>query len=231
MRASRQLWQALLLLLFSQQIAASHVSAGAFRSSHPQKRDYTSNSYFVLELTDPSASPYEAASALDLDVVEQVGELEGHWLLSARGGSQLHDLTMARLERLRHKRAAEVSQVYSLEPQHPRKRVKRVWTPEIEAGRLERRQKQASGGGLSAYIQDIVRRFSIQDPIFPEQWHLANDRMQEHTINVTGVWDQGISGKGVHVAVVDDGLDSTNLFCTSFCKRNSRSLVQCIATT
>ena len=29
-------------------------------------------------------------------------------------------------------------------------------------------------------------------------------------VNVTGVWDHGITGKGVTVAVVDDGLEWNN---------------------
>lgn len=28
-----------------------------------------------------------------------------------------------------------------------------------------------------------------------------------HDINVTGVWSQGITGKGVNVAILDDGLE------------------------
>jgi kexin len=32
--------------------------------------------------------------------------------------------------------------------------------------------------------------------------------MRENSINVTGVWDQGVTGAGVKVAIVDDGLDS-----------------------
>lgn len=179
--------------------------------SQPQKRDYSANAYFVLELANPSVSPDQAAQALDVQVVEQVGELEGHWLVAAArdtGSPATHDATLARFDRLRRKRAAEVAHVVALDAQRPRQRVKRVWTPDISgSGRLERRQKQQAGM-LSAYLQDIVKRFSIQDPIFPEQWHLANDRMQQHTINVTGVWDQGITGSGVGVAVIDDGLDS-----------------------
>jgi kexin len=31
--------------------------------------------------------------------------------------------------------------------------------------------------------------------------------MEENSINVTGVWDEGVFGKGVNVAIVDDGLD------------------------
>lgn len=48
---------------------------------------------------------------------------------------------------------------------------------------------------------------SISDPIFPDQWHLANDRRSENDLNISGVWAQNITGTGVRVALIDDGLD------------------------
>ncbi|SCV66924.1 BQ2448_5570 [Microbotryum intermedium] len=53
----------------------------------------------------------------------------------------------------------------------------------------------------------IASKFGIVDPLWPKQWHLFNGKIQDHSINVTGVWEQGITGKGVNVAIVDDGLD------------------------
>ncbi|KAN0064758.1 pheromone processing endoprotease [Thecaphora frezii] len=49
--------------------------------------------------------------------------------------------------------------------------------------------------------------FNITDPIFTEQWHLANDKKQGFDLNVTGVWKENIHGKGVNVCLIDDGLD------------------------
>ncbi|KDE03993.1 hypothetical protein MVLG_05562 [Microbotryum lychnidis-dioicae p1A1 Lamole] len=56
-------------------------------------------------------------------------------------------------------------------------------------------------------LAQVASKFGILDPLWPKQWHLFNDKMQEHSINVAGVWEQGITGKGVNVAIVDDGLD------------------------
>lgn len=105
--------------------------------------------------------------------------------------------------------------IISVEKQVLRKRVKRQMN--IDPSQLVPRiRKRADGSGadntLSQYLRDIADRFAIADPLWPKQWHLANDRMQENSINVTGVWDQGITGKGVRVAIVDDGLDSTFAF-------------------
>lgn len=50
----------------------------------------------------------------------------------------------------------------------------------------------------------------ITDPEFGRQWHIVNDASPHNMMNVTGVWDMGITGKGVISALVDDGLDYTS---------------------
>lgn len=48
----------------------------------------------------------------------------------------------------------------------------------------------------------------FQDPLYYRQWHLENlsGNKDVGDCNVTGVWEHGITGKGVVVAVVDDGV-------------------------
>ncbi|KAL8592817.1 hypothetical protein ACOMHN_045971 [Nucella lapillus] len=48
------------------------------------------------------------------------------------------------------------------------------------------------------------RAVVFNDPAFPNQWHLVNHVERGMDINVTGVWERGVTGKGVTVAVVDD---------------------------
>ncbi len=43
------------------------------------------------------------------------------------------------------------------------------------------------------------------DPLYGCQWHLNNREGED--INVEAVWAEGITGRGVNVAVVDDGMD------------------------
>lgn len=53
------------------------------------------------------------------------------------------------------------------------------------------------------------RRFELPtDPLFQNQWHLKNGAGVD--INVLGAWQSGISGEGVTVAIVDDGLQRTH---------------------
>lgn len=53
----------------------------------------------------------------------------------------------------------------------------------------------------------LAEKHKIHDPLFPEQWHLANDIKTGNDLNVSGVWEQGITGTGINVALIDDGLD------------------------
>ena len=47
----------------------------------------------------------------------------------------------------------------------------------------------------------------IEDPLYACQWHLRNQGQVGHDINVEPVWEQGITGEGVNVAIVDNGMD------------------------
>ena len=49
---------------------------------------------------------------------------------------------------------------------------------------------------------------SIDDPLYACQWHL--DQPSGEDVNVEPAWDQGITGEGVNVVVVDDGMDWTH---------------------
>ena len=45
---------------------------------------------------------------------------------------------------------------------------------------------------------------TISDPLYSCQWHLGSSQWQD--INVQPVWEEGIKGEGINVAVVDDGM-------------------------
>ncbi|KAJ1799020.1 pheromone processing endoprotease, partial [Coemansia sp. RSA 2598] len=61
-------------------------------------------------------------------------------------------------------------------------------------------------GDRQASANDTAWR-EIDDPMYKQQWHLVNTSERGHDINVTDVWHQGITGAGVTVALIDDGLD------------------------
>ncbi|NDV63505.1 S8 family serine peptidase [Puniceicoccales bacterium CK1056] len=59
-------------------------------------------------------------------------------------------------------------------------------------------------------IYRYPRSFAPLDPRFPEQWHLENvgqsGGLPGADINVRPVWDSGITGAGVTIGVVDEGI-------------------------
>ena len=92
------------------------------------------------------------------------------------------------------------SSVDYLSHQSLRKRVKRAPPPETPP-------PQSSPEPQS---QVVANHFGIRDPLFNKQWHIINDEFPEHMMNVTGVWDMGLTGKGIITSFVDDGLEYTS---------------------
>uniref|UniRef100_A0AAY4CEV3 P/Homo B domain-containing protein n=1 Tax=Denticeps clupeoides TaxID=299321 RepID=A0AAY4CEV3_9TELE len=46
------------------------------------------------------------------------------------------------------------------------------------------------------------------DPKFAQQWYLLNPN--RHDLNATGAWEQGFTGKGVVVSILDDGIEKNH---------------------
>uniref|UniRef100_F7CUI5 Proprotein convertase subtilisin/kexin type 7 n=1 Tax=Equus caballus TaxID=9796 RepID=F7CUI5_HORSE len=58
-------------------------------------------------------------------------------------------------------------------------------------------------------LKRAKRSVHFNDPKYPQQWHLNNRRSPGRDINVTGVWERNVTGQGVTVVVVDDGVEHT----------------------
>ncbi|KAF9473769.1 hypothetical protein BDN70DRAFT_885532 [Pholiota conissans] len=185
----------------------------------PTKRFYDTHNYYVLDHdpTNPTgASLNDVILALDVELVEQVGELQDHWIVRQKKSSyslasrDISDPVLSTFEALKREAASPmgtraedshlarrvVSSVNYLSLQTLRRRVKRAPPPVTPA-------TDTSAVG-------VATRFHIQDPLFPKQWHLVNEEFPQHTMNITGVWEMGLTGKGVISSLVDDGLDYTS---------------------
>ncbi|XP_045624519.2 proprotein convertase subtilisin/kexin type 7 [Procambarus clarkii] len=61
--------------------------------------------------------------------------------------------------------------------------------------------------------QEVLRprqkrsKVEFLDPLYEEQWHLKNGVAGQYDINVVSAWESGITGRGVTVCVIDDGLE------------------------
>jgi hypothetical protein len=202
-------------------LATSNLSA--FSASVPAKRSYSTHDYYVLE-HDPglSLSLQECADALSVEIVEQVGELENHWLVRTPNGvpsrrSLGGDLVLRRLAALRRTGRSTSPYLQLRSPSEVRRLARAVRSLEPQTPRLRTKKRAptpfpgpAPPPLIPTKADRIALELGIVDPTFHDQWHLANPDYPAYDLNVSGLWSQGVTGKGVYVAVVDDGLDSTS---------------------
>jgi kexin len=189
-------------------LTASYITLSDARK--PTPKTYDTHDYYVLEHNPAHGlSPYQCAEALGTHLVEQVGELKNHYVLSvpkAIDGSSTYlprrALATARnyepvtvLQALR-KRAVEAHNVRA----HSKRLSSSIRSLELQTAR----QRLVKRGTL---LDEVIQTLDIRDPLFPKQWHIVNEEFPGHMMNVTGVWKEGITGKNVISAIVDDGLD------------------------
>jgi kexin len=195
----------------------------------PVKREYSTYEYYVLEHNPHTGTRLtDVVDALELELVEQVGELKNFWVLRRQKSSYERRNAIDILEDLKRRargslhprstdelRARELaSSIKHLSLQAPRKRVKRddshLWV------------RQEPSETTNATSRDVAERLHITDPSFGEQWHLVNDESPADMVNVVPVWEMNITGEGVIAAMVDDGLDfESDDLAANFVRRHS----------
>lgn len=193
------------------------------KAATPARRSYDTHNYYVLHhdpTTHLAASLADVVDALRVELVEQAGELQDYWIVRqsktdannhARDGA---DPVLSAFDTLKARAADEDSSLHarSGEATIARRIVSSV--DYLSAQTLRQRSKRAPPPisppvepAKDTLTAKAVERYGIQDPKFPEQWHLVNNEFPEHMMNVTGIWDMGYTGKGIITSLVDDGLD------------------------
>ncbi|OAL07308.1 hypothetical protein IQ06DRAFT_289043 [Phaeosphaeriaceae sp. SRC1lsM3a] len=192
-----------LLHLWSALSAATLATAG----THLPPRNYSTHSYYALHI-DPSTSPQDLATHLGLTYEGPLDALAEHHVFKApKHENDVVEDAREDLKRRRRKREAgleshPLDSVYFTQKQ---KINPRHWKRSVIPQRQER-----AGPPVTDAIKaqrEVASKLQIHDPIFEEQWHIFNVKTPGNDINVTDVWMQGITGKGVTACVVDDGLD------------------------
>ncbi|KAF2855454.1 KEX1 protease precursor [Plenodomus tracheiphilus IPT5] len=183
--------------------AATLAAAG----QHLPPRNYSTHDYYAIHIS-PSASPSDLAAQLGVIYEGPLAALEHHHVFKApKHESDIVQDARHELKRRRRKRqvgdeynlldSIHFAQKQKLKPRHWKRSVipelpDRAGPPVTDAIKAQR---------------EVASRLQIKDPIFEEQWHIFNVKTPGNDINVTDVWMQGITGKGVTACVVDDGLD------------------------
>lgn len=193
-------------------------------SASIQYRDYDSYDYFAVQIHKFS-NPETLATRLNATFEGSLGELPDHYMFSCPKSqsadleTSLQELKKGRLLRKRGLSIAERSDELSGLQWHAKqelkqRHVKRVPAPPIgwkqprqgtNAAQLDQTQQADK-----TRFEQIATELEISDPIFLEQWHILNYIQKGVDVNVTGVWQNGITGKGVTSCVIDDGLDFTS---------------------
>lgn len=191
-----------------------HLSMGA---TPPTKPSYDTHNYYVLahnsQLDSSSgASLADVTAALGVELIEQVGELQDHWLVrqsKPEGDIVARDATDQVLKALEMLKArAQVPHAARSEDSHLAYRVvSSVYYLSLQYLRLRVKRAPPTVPENVSASRAMAARFGFADPKFPEQWHIVNDEYPEHMMNVSGVWEMGFKGQGIISSLVDDGLD------------------------
>jgi kexin len=183
--------------------AATLATAG----QHLPPRNYSSHDYYALHIA-PSTSPAELATHLGLTYEGPLSSLAEHHVFKApKHDNDIVEDARQELKRRRRKREAGL-ETHVLDSVHFTQKQKinpRHWKRSVIPERQDR-----AGIPVTDAIKaqrEVATKLDIHDPIFEEQWHIFNVKTPGNDINVTDVWLQGITGKGVTACVVDDGLD------------------------
>lgn len=117
------------------------------------------------------------------------------------------------------------SQVKSVHQQPGFKRVKRGYKP-FKPSLYLNKDEFLAGPSHHAYkseeIDNDQNRYGKlpMDPLFKEQWYLRNTGQNggkpKLDLNVRAAWAQGVSGKNVTTAIMDDGKNNAYMIKTQF---------------
>jgi len=167
----------------------------------PAPRTYDTHNYYVFRHISSEASLADVVHALNVELVGQAGELQDHWLVRQLKPQETIDPVLSAFDNLKAHAALPLNSRSLL----ARRIVSSV--DYLSHQTLRRRVKRAPPPISPPSSHTVAALRGIQDPLFPQQWHLVNDEFPQHMMNVTGVWDMGFKGKGVISSLVDDGLD------------------------
>lgn len=176
-------------------------------------RAYDTHDFFALHLDD-SLPPEYVAQSIGAYHEGQIGSLPGHHKFSIPQ-DRSHEVESL-LEELRSwrktsKRANSITKrrdgldgvLWSQKLSLKQRLHKRLPTDAVNS----RGDSTTPQTGAVETQKLIADQLQIEDPLFSKQWHLFNSVQVGHDMNVTGLWLEGITGKGVVTAIVDDGLD------------------------
>ncbi|KAF3689583.1 Neuroendocrine convertase 1 [Channa argus] len=156
------------------------------RSLQSAYRDRQYLNEWAVEIPGGLAAAEAIARELDYELVRQIGALEDHFLFRHRK----HPRRMKRSANHISRQLSEDDRVLWAEQQYEKRRSKRASIREC---------------------RDCPVDKLFDDPMWNQQWYLQDTRtsssLPKLDLHVIPVWQKGITGKGVVITVLDDGLE------------------------
>uniref|UniRef100_A0A6Q2ZFF5 Neuroendocrine convertase 1 n=1 Tax=Esox lucius TaxID=8010 RepID=A0A6Q2ZFF5_ESOLU len=142
---------------------------------------------WAVEIPGGPDAARSIAKELDYRLIGQIGALENHYLFK----HQIHPSRTKRSADHITKRLSEDDRVSWAEQQYEKRRSKR--------------------SALPRSCRDCPADKLFDDPMWNQQWYLQDTRtsssLPKLDLHVIPVWKKGITGKGVVITVLDDGLE------------------------
>ncbi|XP_019896932.2 neuroendocrine convertase 1 isoform X2 [Esox lucius] len=159
--------------------------------------------FYAVEMDGGTHVAQALAEEHGLEFISRIGNLEGHFTLrDCRGRPD-----RAALER----QLAESKGVKRVQRQHPHIRDKRAAVRGLDYNTHHKEQQNKH----TVETEDQQgQSLTFNDPLWPMQWELFNrgQYSSSHSdLNVMPVWSRNITGDGVVVSIIDDGVDHTNM--------------------
>ncbi|XP_053289504.1 furin-like protease kpc-1 [Pleuronectes platessa] len=140
-----------------------------------------------------------------LEFIQQVGSLEDVYSLrDSRGRSD-----RATFER----RLATAPGVHWFQRQYSRYREKRAVVKGLDHSNVHSSQRREYTTDRHPEERKSDQSLTFNDPLWPMQWELFTQGEYNSSgvdLNVMPVWSKNITGSGVVVSIIDDGVDHTN---------------------
>ena len=200
----------LILLAFPVKLARPDIETEDNAKELFNKREVENNGHYsnnvAVELDkDDEALADEVARTHGYINNGRIGSLQGFFEFQ-------HDETTNRERRSLRASLVDHPRVKWAEEQVELERFKRGYEEDC-AQRLKREDHNRIAREKELILEKRKDRQYFHDPMFQEQWYLNNYGQDGHThndINVLPVYKRGITGKGVVVSILDDGLDHTH---------------------
>lgn len=179
----------------------------------PKRNDHDNYDFMAIEVHPRSDASSESvakdvAASQNLLFMGRIGALDNHYLLAM-------PKTRTLIKRDPVAVTGDLSdhpEVHWVERQVPDKRLFKRFpssssTPSMNVISSPSFNTSLGKRGSIGKIPMALEKLDFKDPGFPEQFHLFNRVEIGHDMNLTGVWAQGITGKGVVTTFLDDGVD------------------------